>query len=49
MLGLRLKNTTGSHLMQGPVTVFEGSAYAGDALPFFQWDVTAWDEHRWYF
>jgi hypothetical protein len=29
--GLRLKNTTGVHLMQGPVTVYEGSAYAGDA------------------
>jgi hypothetical protein len=31
LLGLRLKNTTGLHLMQGPVTVFDGSAYAGDA------------------
>src|SRR5262249_50613822 len=31
LLGLRLKNTTGLHLMQGPVTVFEGSSYAGDA------------------
>src|SRR4029079_15691441 len=29
--GLRLKNTTGLDLMQGPVTVFEGSSYAGDA------------------
>jgi hypothetical protein len=29
--GLRLKNTTGVHLMQGPVTVYEGGAYAGDA------------------
>ncbi len=29
--GLRLKNTTGLHLMQGPITVFEGSSYAGDA------------------
>jgi hypothetical protein len=31
LLGLRLKNTTGLHLMQGPVTVFDGNAYAGDA------------------
>ncbi len=31
LLGLRFKNTSGFHLMQGPVTVFEGSAYAGDA------------------
>jgi hypothetical protein len=31
LLGLRLKNTSGLHLMQGPVTVFEGSTYAGDA------------------
>ncbi len=31
LLGLRFKNTTGLHLMQGPVTVFEGSTYAGDA------------------
>ena len=30
LLGLRLKNTTGVHLMQGPITVFEGSTYAGD-------------------
>jgi hypothetical protein len=30
LLGLRLKNTTGAHLNQGPVTVFEGSVYAGD-------------------
>ena len=29
--GLRLKNTTDLHLMQGPITVFEGSVYAGDA------------------
>ncbi len=26
-----LKNTSGLHLMQGPITVFEGSNYAGDA------------------
>src|SRR5262249_46379119 len=31
LLGLRLKNTSGLHLMQGPITVFEGSRYAGDA------------------
>jgi hypothetical protein len=31
LLGLRFKNTTGLHLMQGPVTVFEGNTYAGDA------------------
>ncbi len=29
--GLRFKNTAGVHLMQGPVTVFEGNSYAGDA------------------
>jgi hypothetical protein len=29
--GMRLKNTTGVSLMQGPVTVFDGSVYAGDA------------------
>src|SRR5262245_4734140 len=29
-LGLRFKNTTGMPLSQGPVTVFEGSVYAGD-------------------
>ncbi|HUS79710.1 MAG TPA: DUF4139 domain-containing protein [Armatimonadota bacterium] len=32
MNGLRLKNTTGLHLMGGPITVFDGGAYAGDAL-----------------
>jgi hypothetical protein len=31
MLGLKFKNTSGLHLMQGPITVFEGSSYAGDA------------------
>jgi hypothetical protein len=30
LLGLRVKNTTGLHLNQGPITVFEGSTYAGD-------------------
>ncbi|MBI3836731.1 MAG: hypothetical protein HY288_02190 [Planctomycetia bacterium] len=29
--GLRLVNSTDLHLMQGPVTVFDGGAYAGDA------------------
>jgi hypothetical protein len=29
--GLRLKNSTDLHLMQGPVTVFDGGVYAGDA------------------
>jgi len=31
LLGLRFKNTSGLHLMQGPITVFEGASYAGDA------------------
>lgn len=29
--GLRLTNTTDLHLLQGPVTVFDGGEYAGDA------------------
>jgi hypothetical protein len=29
--GLRLVNSTALHLMQGPITVFDGGAYAGDA------------------
>ncbi|HEV3339666.1 MAG TPA: hypothetical protein VG125_04900 [Pirellulales bacterium] len=29
--GLRLKNSTDLHLMQGPITVFDDGAYAGDA------------------
>ncbi len=29
--GYRLKNTSPLHLMQGPITVFDGGAYAGDA------------------
>lgn len=32
LLGLSLKNTSGLHLMQGPITVLEESSYAGDAL-----------------
>jgi hypothetical protein len=31
LLGLKFKNTTGLHLTQGPITVFESSSYAGDA------------------
>jgi hypothetical protein len=31
LLGLRFKNTTKLHLNQGPITVFEGNGYAGDA------------------
>jgi hypothetical protein len=30
LLGLKFKNTSGLHLNQGPITVFEGSVYAGD-------------------
>jgi hypothetical protein len=29
--GARLKNTTKKHLLQGPITVLDGSTYAGDA------------------
>ena len=29
--GLRLTNDTNLHLMQGPITVFDGATYAGDA------------------
>ncbi len=29
--GLQFTNTTGLHLMQGPITVFDDDAYAGDA------------------
>ncbi|HEY3245136.1 MAG TPA: hypothetical protein VGM03_17475 [Phycisphaerae bacterium] len=29
--GLSLKNTTGLHLMQGPITLFDSNVYAGDA------------------
>ena len=29
--GIELKNTSDLHLMQGPVTVFDGGVYAGDA------------------
>jgi hypothetical protein len=31
LLGLRFRNATDLHLMQGPITVFEGSSYAGDS------------------
>jgi hypothetical protein len=30
LLGLKFKNTSGMNLAQGPITVFEGSTYAGD-------------------
>jgi hypothetical protein len=29
--GVRMKNTTGKHLLQGPITVLDKNAYAGDA------------------
>src|SRR5262249_47368292 len=29
--GLQITNTTGLNLMQGPVTIFDGDTYAGDA------------------
>lgn len=29
--GARIKNTTSKHLLQGPITVFAGGSYAGDA------------------
>ena len=31
LTGVRLKNTTGKHLLQGPITVLDKSSYAGDA------------------
>jgi hypothetical protein len=31
LLGLKFKNTTGAHLAQGPITIYEGSTYAGDS------------------
>ncbi len=31
MRGVRLKNSSGMQLMPGPISVFDGSAYAGDA------------------
>jgi hypothetical protein len=31
LIGLRLKNSTGNHLLQGPVTVADAGGYAGDA------------------
>jgi hypothetical protein len=31
LLGLKFKNTSGQNLMQGPVTVYDGGTYAGDA------------------
>ncbi|HOS44443.1 MAG TPA: hypothetical protein PK794_12175, partial [Armatimonadota bacterium] len=32
MYGMRLKNTTGMHLMGGPITVYSDDVYAGDAV-----------------
>lgn len=32
MNGIKLKNTSGLHLMGGPITVFDGGVYGGDAL-----------------
>jgi hypothetical protein len=32
LCGFRLKNSTGLHLMQGPITVFDNDSYAGDAI-----------------
>ena len=40
--GVRLKNTSGIKLMAGPITVFDGGSYAGDA----QIDHLAVDEER---
>src|SRR5260370_13304105 len=31
LLGFNFHNTTGMHLTQGPITVYEGGIYAGDA------------------
>jgi hypothetical protein len=31
LAGLKLKNTTDLHLLQGPITLFDGGEYAGDA------------------
>ncbi len=31
LTGVRMRNTTGKHLLQGPVTVLDGNRYAGDA------------------
>jgi hypothetical protein len=31
LAGLKLKNSTALHLLQGPITVFDNGAYAGDA------------------
>jgi hypothetical protein len=37
LLGMKIKNNTGQILMQGPVSVYEGESYAGDArLPDLQ-------------
>jgi hypothetical protein len=31
LIGARLRNTGGKHLMQGPITALDGGVYAGDA------------------
>src|SRR5262249_17508431 len=31
LYGVRLRNATALHLLQGPITVFDGGVYAGDA------------------
>jgi hypothetical protein len=37
LLGMKFKNASPLHLMQGPVTIYEGNSYAGDArLPDLQ-------------
>ena len=43
LLGLRLKNTSGLHLMQGPITVYTDGSYAGDARIA---DLQPGDRHR---
>jgi len=32
LYGLRIKNTTGVHLMGGPITIYDSAVYAGDAV-----------------
>jgi hypothetical protein len=31
LLGMKFKNTSGQNLMQGPITIFDGGTYSGDA------------------
>ena len=44
LYGARLKNTTGKHLLQGPITVLQGGSYAGDAK-IAAWAGPAWPVH----